>query len=133
MNTIINDKETYFDYFRWHKYYSFHDIYDSTDTDDYCTFCNLLNDEEKKKERSVYTNFVQWWNAPSDWPREWFDGRHLPEPVSTFKVVHDYKHRKQPKTLIQIPHVLLSRSSQVAKENKTNVVFSWFKKIYNLI
>lgn len=113
MDDIVNDKETYFDYLRWHKYYSFHDIYKSTDTDDYWTFCTLLNDKRKRKERSVYKNFVKWWNEPSNWPSEWLDRRHLPKRVTMFKIVQFHKLSKLPKTLIQIPHVLPPRPSQL--------------------
>lgn len=137
INDIINDKEAYYDYFRWHKYYSFHDTYESKDTDDYCAFCTLLNDEGKRMERSVYTNFVQWWNEPLDWPKEWYDGRHLQNPVTKFKVVKDYKAAKQSKNLIQIPEALrtsiLSHSNQEKGENNVNTIFPRFQKmVYNL-
>lgn len=130
MHDVIIDKEKYFDYFRWHKYYSFHDTYKSADTDDYCAFCTLLNDMERRRERSVYTHFGKWWNVPFDWSIQGLDRRHLPTPVTKFKEVQDYKHKKQSKMLIQIPHVLLSHFDPVEKKNNTNFVLSWFKEMY---
>lgn len=107
IHSIINDKEKYYNFFRWHKYYSYGHIYDSTETDDYCVFCALLNDYIKIGERSSYTHFARWWNEPSDWPTEWFDGRLLPQLTTKYRSLNDTLNTRVKKVLVKNPKSLL--------------------------
>lgn len=74
MNTLIQDKEKYYDYFKWHDYYTYHDATDSADTDPVCAFCAFMNNMTRRSQRRVYARFTQWWNEGSkDDPLIWYN------------------------------------------------------------
>lgn len=62
MFDIISDRATYESMFKWRKHYTYHDPLDSNDTNVFCAFCALLNNDQKRKEKKVYTNIVKWLN-----------------------------------------------------------------------
>ncbi|XP_045450183.1 alpha-(1,3)-fucosyltransferase C-like [Melitaea cinxia] len=60
MNLIIENRTLYHDFFRWRNYY----VYKETSSkEDICKLCEMLNDEEKVAQTSVWHDFRKWWNG----------------------------------------------------------------------
>ncbi|CAH2087266.1 unnamed protein product [Euphydryas editha] len=60
MSEIIGNKTSYYDFFRWRNYY----VYKETSSkEDICKLCEMLNDEEKMSQTSVWNDFRTWWNG----------------------------------------------------------------------
>ncbi|CAK1542384.1 unnamed protein product [Leptosia nina] len=58
MSNIMANKTKYFDFFRWRNHF----VYKETDGPDVCNLCDILNNEEKLRETTVWKNFRTWWN-----------------------------------------------------------------------
>lgn len=60
MSEIINNKTMYYDFFRWRNHY----VYKETSSqEDICKLCEMLNDEEKVNQSSVWKELRVWWNG----------------------------------------------------------------------
>lgn len=59
MNEIISNKTQYFDFFKWRNHYK----YRSADHVNACRLCEQMNDDKKINERSVWSDFREWWNG----------------------------------------------------------------------
>ncbi|CAH4023269.1 unnamed protein product [Pieris brassicae] len=59
INSIIENKTKFYDFFRWRN----HLVYKGTDGPDVCNLCEILNDEEKVQQVSVWKDFRVWWNG----------------------------------------------------------------------
>ncbi|XP_026324843.1 alpha-(1,3)-fucosyltransferase C-like isoform X2 [Hyposmocoma kahamanoa] len=71
MNRLIRvRKDSYAQYFWWKRHYSYYKTSESVDTDEYCELCRLLN-SNKFTEKSIYTNFKEWWNHPDEICLSW--------------------------------------------------------------
>lgn len=62
INTIIHDKQKYYDFFKWRRYYSYHEVSESADTNRLCAFCAVLNNATVRSQRRVYARMYEWWN-----------------------------------------------------------------------
>lgn len=66
MNTIINDKNKYYNFFKWHGYYTFHYTGEDNYHREVCGLCEFLNNRSPIIQRRVFSNITQWWNeAPT--------------------------------------------------------------------
>ncbi|XP_050350036.1 alpha-(1,3)-fucosyltransferase C-like isoform X2 [Nymphalis io] len=60
MSEIIGNQSMYYDYFRWRNHYVYRE---TSDNDDICKLCEMMNDDAKLSETSVWKDFRKWWNG----------------------------------------------------------------------
>ncbi|CAD0199465.1 unnamed protein product [Chrysodeixis includens] len=63
IDELIKNPDMYAEYFRWTNHYTYHKTIDSIETNEYCKMCEVLNDEEAVKNKTVITEFTEWWEA----------------------------------------------------------------------
>ncbi|XP_045450189.1 alpha-(1,3)-fucosyltransferase C-like [Melitaea cinxia] len=59
MKKIIDNQTLYHNFFRWRNHY----VYKDTASKDICTLCEMLNDEEKVSQTTIWNDFRAWWNG----------------------------------------------------------------------
>ncbi|XP_038221305.1 alpha-(1,3)-fucosyltransferase C-like [Zerene cesonia] len=59
ISDIIANKSRYYDFFRWRNHF----VYKGTDEVDVCHLCDMLNNEQKVNEMTVWQDFRVWWNG----------------------------------------------------------------------
>ncbi|CAH0725112.1 unnamed protein product, partial [Brenthis ino] len=60
MSEIISNKSSYHDFFRWRNHYKYKE---TSSTEDICKLCEMMNNEEKMAEVTVWNDFRRWWNG----------------------------------------------------------------------
>ncbi|XP_034833165.1 alpha-(1,3)-fucosyltransferase C-like [Maniola hyperantus] len=60
MSEIIGNTSKYHDFFRWRNHYVYKE---TSQEEDICKLCEMMNNEEKLAELSVWSDFRTWWNG----------------------------------------------------------------------
>ncbi|XP_041980650.1 alpha-(1,3)-fucosyltransferase C-like [Aricia agestis] len=60
MSELIANKSLYYEFFRWRNHYTYRE---TSSTDDVCRLCEMLNDDDRMAETTVWKDFRSWWNG----------------------------------------------------------------------
>ena len=60
MSEIIGNKSLYYNFFRWRNHYKYKE---TSSTEDICKLCEMMNNETKMRQVTVWQDFRTWWNG----------------------------------------------------------------------